>query len=73
MLPNRWSNNVSHQGSAFHEIITLLTLAPHLARPYQVPGTNGNMPVHVNGYVGQYFILCLFPELNILVNSTIVH
>jgi len=28
------------QGSAFHELVVLPTLAPHLARPYQVPGTD---------------------------------
>ena len=27
------------QGTAFHEIITLPTLAPNLARPYFLPGT----------------------------------
>jgi hypothetical protein len=28
-----------HQGSAFHELVLLPTLAPELARPYYVPGT----------------------------------
>ena len=28
------------QGSAFHELVVLPTLAPHLARPYHVPGTD---------------------------------
>jgi len=28
------------QGSGFHELVVLLTLAPHLARLYWVPGTN---------------------------------
>jgi len=27
------------QGSAFHELVVLPTFAPHLARPYQVTGT----------------------------------
>ena len=28
------------QGSAFHELVVLPTLAPRLARPYRVPGTD---------------------------------
>ena len=33
----RWSLSDPNQGSAFHELITLPTLAPHLARPYHAP------------------------------------
>ncbi|KAG1782520.1 hypothetical protein EV702DRAFT_1192190 [Suillus placidus] len=47
MSPNRWSNDVPRQGSAFHELVTLPTLAPHLAQPYQVPGLNDIMPTSV--------------------------
>ncbi|KIL54227.1 hypothetical protein M378DRAFT_19111 [Amanita muscaria Koide BX008] len=37
-LPTRWSNE-SPQGTAFHEIVVLPTLAPQLAREYHFPGT----------------------------------
>ena len=37
--PNaRWTND-TQQGSAFHELLVLPTLAPNLARPYYTPGT----------------------------------
>jgi hypothetical protein len=49
---NRWSNDNPHQGSAFHKLVVLPTLAPQLARPYQVPGVNIDMPV--DGSVGTY-------------------
>ncbi|TFK59276.1 hypothetical protein BDN72DRAFT_865284 [Pluteus cervinus] len=38
MSPNRWTPD-GPQGSAFHELVILPTVAPHLARPYQPPGT----------------------------------
>jgi len=34
----RWNNN-PRQGSAFHELVVLPTIAPQLARPYYAPGT----------------------------------
>jgi len=34
----RWTND-PRQGSAFHELLVLPTLAPNLARPYYTPGT----------------------------------
>jgi len=34
----RW-NNDPRQGSAFHELVVLPTLAPQLARTYHIPGT----------------------------------
>lgn len=37
---NRTRNDTPTQGSAFHELVVLPTLAPHLARPYHVPGTD---------------------------------
>ena len=37
---NRTTLNDPIQGSPFHEIVVLPTLAPHLARPYRVPGTD---------------------------------
>ncbi|KAF8968731.1 hypothetical protein BDZ97DRAFT_1755029 [Flammula alnicola] len=36
---NRWTLENPIQGSAFHELVVLPTVAPHLARPYIVPGT----------------------------------
>ena len=42
--PNRWSNNDPRQGSAFHELVVLPTLAPQLARPYVVPGSAADPP-----------------------------
>jgi len=37
--PNaRWTND-TRQGSAFHELLVLPTLASNLARPYYTPGT----------------------------------
>ena len=42
MAQTRWSLDDPNQGSAFHEIVVLPTLAPHLARPYIVPGTGAN-------------------------------
>jgi len=33
-----WNNN-PHQGSAFHKLVVLPTVAPQLVRPYHVPGT----------------------------------
>jgi len=38
-MANRWSNDNPNQGSAFHELVVLPTLAPHLSRPYHPPGT----------------------------------
>jgi len=32
-------NNDPRQGSAFHELVVLPTIAPQLARPYYAPGT----------------------------------
>ena len=37
---NRTRNGTPTQGSAFHKLIVLPTLAPHLAHPYHVPGTD---------------------------------
>lgn len=37
-MANRWSND-ANQGSAFHKLVVLPTLAPHLARLYHPPGT----------------------------------
>ena len=37
-MATRWDNNPS-QGSAFHELVVLPTVAPQLARPYYIPGT----------------------------------
>jgi hypothetical protein len=37
-MATRWTND-PRQGSAFHEILLLPTVAPHLARPYYTPGT----------------------------------
>jgi len=37
-MATRWTND-PRQGSAFHEILVLPTVAPHLARPYYTPGT----------------------------------
>jgi len=37
-MATRWNNN-PRQGSAFHELVVLPTLAPQLARPFFVPGT----------------------------------
>ncbi|PPQ76057.1 hypothetical protein CVT26_005439 [Gymnopilus dilepis] len=34
-----WSKDDPKQGSAFHELVVLPTVAPHLAEPYHVPGT----------------------------------
>ena len=42
--PNRWLNNDPHQGSAFHELVVLLTLTPQLAHPYVVPGSAADPP-----------------------------
>jgi hypothetical protein len=38
-MSNRTTLSDPHQGSAFHELVLLPTLAPELARPYHVPGT----------------------------------
>ncbi|KAJ7715686.1 hypothetical protein B0H16DRAFT_1741745 [Mycena metata] len=40
--PRRTTRNLGNtaQGSAFHELVVVPTLAPELARPYQVPGTD---------------------------------
>lgn len=35
---NRWTLENPVQGTAFHELVVLPTVAPHLARPYVVPG-----------------------------------
>lgn len=37
---NHTSNGAPTSGSAFHELVVLPTFAPHLARPYRVPGTD---------------------------------
>jgi hypothetical protein len=39
-IHNRTSLDDPTQGTAFHELLVLPTLAPHLARPYRVPGTD---------------------------------
>ncbi|KAF9786514.1 hypothetical protein BJ322DRAFT_1020528 [Thelephora terrestris] len=36
---NHTSDDAPTQGSTFHELVVLPTFAPHLARPYRVPGT----------------------------------
>ncbi|KAF8868520.1 hypothetical protein CPB84DRAFT_1857570 [Gymnopilus junonius] len=38
-MVNRWSKDDPKQGSAFHELVILPTVAPQLARPYHLPGT----------------------------------
>jgi hypothetical protein len=45
-MSNRWSLDDPNQGSAFHELVVLPTLAPELARPYNVPGTTFNAGDH---------------------------
>jgi len=58
-MPNRWDNS-PNTGSAFHEIIVLPTMAPDLARPYQVPGTLAITPDAVVAQVQSncmYYIL----------------
>jgi len=47
-MHNRWSNDDPNQGSAFHELVALPTLAPHLARPYHLPGTPEYMAAQAN-------------------------
>lgn len=37
---NRTTLDDPNQGTTFHELVVLPTLAPHLARPYRVPGTD---------------------------------
>jgi hypothetical protein len=51
-MPNRWDGN-PNPGSAFHELIVLPTLAPDLARPYQVPGTVAITPDAVTAVPAQ--------------------
>jgi hypothetical protein len=41
-MPNRWSLDDPNQGSAFHELVVLPTVAPELVRPYVIPGTAGD-------------------------------
>lgn len=55
------------QGSAFHELVVLPTLAPHLARPYRVPGTD-YLQLRVLSKFTRYFIItchtaCRFMDL----------
>jgi hypothetical protein len=38
-MPNCTALKDPNQGTAFHELVVLPTLAPELARPYHFPGT----------------------------------
>ncbi|KAJ7152068.1 hypothetical protein C8R46DRAFT_1303587 [Mycena filopes] len=45
------------QGSAFHEIIVVPTFVPHLAQPYQIPGTDNTInPIVPNGKPFYHFV-----------------
>ena len=48
MASQRWTNDNPNQGSAFHELVVLPTLAPQLARPYHAPGTAQYVTAHAN-------------------------
>jgi len=63
-MASRWTNDNPNQGSAFHELVVLPTLAPQLARPYHAPGTAehlANRLEEVNGTAAppcRAFFLC---------------
>lgn len=59
-MPNHWALDDPNQGSAFHELVVLPTLAPELVHPYAIPGTatdNGTYyPFRVRHFLSSFLI-----------------